>query len=112
MKNSELQLESGLPYRVGYCSQCEAEVMIKGTNGRIQTIKPKYEQTYLVIPGFARVKVVVCKTCMKNLDAQKIMSRLVAPGSQAFKDDRLRQQILDKPVPYAEGNRNLNTIEG
>jgi hypothetical protein len=72
-----------MAYRVGFCPQCDEQVMVQDTNGLWNSFKPSYRQAYLVFEDGHRLKTVLCVTCLYQPDTQKIFEALTDPESMA-----------------------------
>lgn len=70
--------------QIGHCVQCSKQIMVQDTNGRWSTFKPNHREADLVINA-TRIRVHICEDCLEHLDREKIISELIAEGSQCGK---------------------------
>lgn len=93
-----------MSYRIGYCPQCNAQIMVKGADGRWSARKPNFAQTYLVYENGIRIKTTICKDCLPKIDYQKISDSLHGKNSQAFTKknlDIVYNKMCDKSLPIS-----------
>ncbi len=71
------------PYKVGYCCQCQAQIMVQDSDGKWNTFKPNWRQANLEFDDGHQVSVPLCAGCLENIDFAKIMEALTHQDSQA-----------------------------
>lgn len=81
-----------MAYKIGYCPQCDGQIMVQDTNGRWNSFKPTFRQAYLLFDDGFRVKTTICSTCIENPDYQKLMDSIVSADSEAC-DEKTKNEI-------------------
>ena len=90
-------------YRMGYCPQCDAQVMVQDVMGQWNTFKPNYRQANLLYSNGHKVRTIICKTCLATPDLKKINDAIVADDSQASSKDVLKYiKTLGEPTAIHE----------
>lgn len=72
-----------MAYKIGYCPQCKAQIMVRDAAGRWNSQKTNYSQIDLVFEDGLKVRTAICKDCAANPDYEKLFEEIVASGSQA-----------------------------
>lgn len=72
-----------LPYRVGFCTSCDAKIAVGDSDGRINAPKPNYRQIKIYFEDGHYLQVPVCDGCGTNVDIDLILKKITHDGSQA-----------------------------
>lgn len=80
------------PYRIGYCPQCGAQIMVRDAAGRWSSYKPNYQQIDLMFGDGLKMRSTICSDCMSNPDYAKLKEAVLAEGSQAC-NKKIRDRI-------------------
>ncbi len=93
-----------MAYKLGFCAQCDKQILVKNSSGRVASVLPIYRQVDVVFDDGHRMRAPVCKDCAMNPDFKKIIENVTADGSEAF-GNRTRDKILEK-TPISVGLAN------
>lgn len=72
-------------YRLGYCPQCQAQVMVKNTKGIFDSYRKNYKQADLVFSDGHHVRTIICENCFENPDYQALIDSILHEKSEGFK---------------------------
>ncbi len=72
--------------RLGYCPQCEDQIMVQDVDGKWNSRKKNFGQAYVHFNNF-KIKTFLCTKCQKDPDAIKIMSEVI-------KDNNVPQSLM------------------
>lgn len=84
------------PYKIGFCTQCGTQVCVPDINGRMSILKSNWTQAEVELEDGHIVRVVVCKNCSENFDAEQVMENILAQGSKAFNNEESRKLVAKK----------------
>lgn len=94
--------------KVGYCTQCDKQLMVADTNGKLNSVKPDCCQADLTMKNGARIRVLICKSCSDSPDLNKIFTTVVHPSSGLINGEKAMNYIHEKcgePVGLTNVNR-------
>lgn len=93
-----------MSYRVGFCPQCQTQIMVQDSNGNWNSRKPTFRQAYISWgDSLSRVKTAICVNCLKNPNLDTIIDSITHTESQAPS-----KQIID----YILSRGKPTSIEG
>ena len=73
-----------MPYMVGFCPCCEAQIMVKDAMGRWCSYKPNYRQADIFFKNGAPVRTIICSDCLENNpNLTELVNSITNVGSQA-----------------------------
>ncbi len=74
-------------YKIGFCPQCDTQIMVADCKGRWNTIKPNYRQIDLTFDDGHRVRTIICKDCLEHPDYDKLLEAITCEESEACTHD-------------------------
>lgn len=99
-----------MPYKVGYCPSCGAEIMTKDSNGQFNSIKPIFRQVDLCYDSGQRIRSIMCESCVDNgFDKEKVLQAITCDASGAA-GPSVRNYIKDLGPPSSY--ELANTFQG
>lgn len=89
-------------YKIGHCTQCEAQVMVRDTNGMWNSFMPKFKQAEMYYEDEHRVRITICSDCLEKPELSKIHENLIHSESQTGESakETLRKKV--NPVKVLE----------
>lgn len=72
-------------YRLGYCPQCQAQVMVRNTSGIFDSYRKNFMQADLVFADGHHLRTVICENCFKNPNFQGLIDSILHEKSEGFK---------------------------
>lgn len=70
-------------YKIGYCCQCEAQIMVRDAGGKWSSFKANFKQIDVAFPCGHKMRVPLCATCADKPDYQKIIDAVTGEDSKA-----------------------------
>jgi len=119
-----------LPYRLGYCPQCDTQIMVQDVDGKWNSFKPNFRQADMFFPDGHRVRTIICSECLKNPDFEALMTAILHEDSEACgevsknnlrfnikrrtlqNDEFIHQGDVYKEMKPGENASNVVTLEG
>lgn len=83
-------------YRVGFCPQCQAQIMVRDTHGMFTTFKGNYRQVHLTFDDGHKIRVPICSKCIENVDADLLMKAITHDDTQATRSKSALENIKFK----------------
>lgn len=72
-----------LPYRIGYCPQCEKPIMVQDSDLRWNSQRPNFRKAYMVFSNGVNAKINMSADCLAAPDVAAVYAAVLATGSQA-----------------------------
>lgn len=79
-----------MPYRDGFCPQCDEAIKIKDMHGRFSVLKSNHSQADMYFErngSKLRARTLICKKCIQSPDLQVIFDAITNSGSQATTEE-------------------------
>lgn len=74
-------------YRMGYCPQCQAQVMVTNTKGQFDSYRKNFLMADLIFGEDEHaLRTVICETCFKSPDFTELMNSILHEKSEAYKN--------------------------
>lgn len=95
-------------FKVGFCAQCNGQIMVTGTNGQLSHMRRNYKMADLEFDDGHRIRVGLCDNCLSNINYQEVIDALThqnAQVSQTVKDQITQRidpeslEIIDRGLP-------------
>jgi len=96
-----MRLDSTAPqrdnwYRLGYCPQCQAQVMVKNTTGIFDSYRKNYKQADLIFADGHHLRTIICEDCLKTPDFQALIDSILHPNSEGFKTSNKKFEEMSR----------------
>lgn len=85
-------------YKIGFCPQCQCQIMVRDVHGHFTTMKTNYRQIDISLDDGHIVRVPVCSGCVSSANVSKIMQALTHNDSQASKSENVKQRLKFKKI--------------
>lgn len=72
-------------HRMGYCPQCQAQIMVKDTKGHWTTYKSNFRFGDLIFSNDHILRTTICEGCLKNPDFTVLIDSILHEKSEALK---------------------------
>lgn len=72
-------------YRLGYCPQCQAQVMVRNTKNIFDSYRKNFKQADLIFADGHHLRTVICEGCLKAPNFQGLIDSILHPKSEGFK---------------------------
>lgn len=70
-------------YRIGFCPQCNEQIIAQDTNGQWSGYSPLHRQADLVFEDNTRMRTLLCANCITQPNLEIILNAILHPDSQA-----------------------------
>ena len=77
-----------MAYRLGFCPQCNIQIMVNSPDGRMVGRTPIFREADLIFSDGSRVRTILCSNCLKNINFEKLMSSILEEGSLISQSQR------------------------
>jgi len=92
-----------MAYRMGYCPCCDCQLQVKDCFGKWSSRTPAFAQADLVFESGPKVRTMICKDCLKDVDYQKLMDAITSDDSKACADKyKTKIKAMGLPVNIIE----------
>lgn len=88
-------------YRIGYCPQCELQIMVQDTDGKWRPKPAVYANVDLKFEDGHRVRSAICRKCAESPDYGKLMAAIFHQDSQACNEkikEHLKYRRIQKDI--------------
>lgn len=76
-----------MAYKVGYCPQCDTQIMVRDTKGRYNSFMPNWRQVDLFFEDGHRVRTAICDKCIADPDYDVLIAAITHAESTACRSD-------------------------
>jgi len=83
-------------YRLGYCPQCQAQVMVRNTSGVFDSYRKNYMEADLVFADGHHLRTIICEGCFKAPNFQGLISSILHEKSEGFKTSNQKFEQMSR----------------
>jgi len=83
-------------YRLGYCPQCQAQVMVRNTSGIFDSYRKNFMQANLIFPNGHHLRTIICENCFKAPSYQGLMESILHVKSEGFKTSNKKFEEMSR----------------
>lgn len=76
-----------MSYRIGFCPQCDCQIMIRDSKGNLNGFKQNFRQADITFSVGTKVRTIICEQCLAQPDFEKLIAAIVCPKSEACEEN-------------------------
>lgn len=96
-------------YKVGYCPQCQTQIMVRDVSGHYTAQKGNYRQIELVFEDKHRVRTPICMKCLDDVNMTTLLEAILDENSQASTSSVL-SSIKERGAPVSWKMVHVNFV--